>query len=245
MVNLDSAMEKPIEQTMKSKVTSKSFAQILSDEDPDASLLAQPPLKVVMGNAVRVKISRASYEVGLAACKTHLHGRLSLHKGDAPLTTQALKAKLCNLWPHLQNWSMIPLGKGFFEFNFTSIEDMRRIWAIGTVNLKPGLMRFSQWTEDFAPHAQSQTHAQIWVRFINLPLEYWGIQTLLEIASGLGTPLSIDESTQQKRFGFFARVLIDVDLSENLFESVVVDREDICQFQFSMRNTHCSVNIAK
>lgn len=87
-------------------------------------------------------------------------------------------------------------------------------------------MWFSQWTKDFAPLAQSQTHAQIWVRFINLPLEYWGIQTLLEIASGLGTPLSIDESTQQKRFGFFARVLIDVDLSENLFESVVVDRED-------------------
>lgn len=81
MVNLDSAMEKPLEQTMKSKVTSKSFAQILSGEDPDASLLAQPPLKVVMSNAVRVKISRASYEVGLAACKTHLHGRLFYTKG--------------------------------------------------------------------------------------------------------------------------------------------------------------------
>jgi len=42
----------------------------------------------------------------------------------------------------------------------------------------------------------------------------------------LGTPLSIDESTQHIRFVIFARVLIDVDLSENLFESVVVERED-------------------
>jgi len=61
---------------------------------------------------------------------------------------------------------------------------------------------------------------------MNLPQEYWEKQTLFEIASGLGTPLSMDEATQHRRFGIFARVLIDVDLSENLFESVVVEREE-------------------
>jgi len=49
---------------------------------------------------------------------------------------------------------------------------------------------------------------------MNLPQEYWEKQTLFEIASGLGTPLSIDDSTQNRCFGIFARVLIDVDLSE-------------------------------
>jgi len=37
--------------------------------------------------------------------------------------------------------------------------------------------------------------------------------------------LTIDEATQNKRFGLFARILIDVDLSEKLFENVVVERE--------------------
>ena len=78
----------------------------------------------------------------------------------------------------------------------------------------------------FAPQAQAQTHAQVWVRFINLPHEYWEKQTLFEIASGLGTPLTIDETTQNRQFGLFARVLIHVDLSEELFESVVVERDD-------------------
>jgi len=102
----------------KPPVSGKSFAQILSGEVSGDSFLAQPPQKVVMGSLVRVKISRAAYESSVAACETHLHGRLTLHKGDAPLTTQALKAKLSNQWPQLQNWSLIPLGKGFFEFNF-------------------------------------------------------------------------------------------------------------------------------
>lgn len=60
---------------------------------------------------------------------------------------------------------------------------------------------------------------------MQLPQEYWGKQTLLEIASGLGTPITIDESTQSRRFGLFARVLIDVDMSEKMFESVIVERE--------------------
>lgn len=150
---------------------------------------------------------------------------MTLHKGDTTLTTQALKTKLNNLWPQLQNWSLIPLGKGFFELNFNSIEDMKQIWAIGVVNLKPGFMRFYRWTKDFTPKAQAQTHAQVWVRLMQLPQEYWGRQTLFEIASGLGTPLTIDEVTQTRRFGLFARVLIDVDMSENMFESVIVERD--------------------
>jgi len=226
MANLDSKTDKPVDTTVKPPAATKSFAQALSGEPSGESFLAQLPPKIVMGKSVRVKISRATYESALAACKTHLHGRVILRKGDTPLTTQALKVKLNNQWPHLQNWSLIPLGKGFFEFNFSTIEEMRRIWSLNTVNLNPGLLCFYCWSRDFTPQAQSQTHTQIWVRFLNLPQKYWEKQTLFEIASGLGTPLLIDEATQHRRFGIFARVLIDVDLSENLFESVVLEREE-------------------
>jgi hypothetical protein len=149
----------------------KSFAQALSNSGEIQ--LSQMPTKVVMGNSVRVKISQAEYEFGILDCRCNLHGRLTLNKGDSPLTTQALKQKLNNLWPNLHNWNLTPLGKGFFEFNFSSIEDMRKIWALSVVHLKPGLLRFSCWTRDFKPHEQAQTHAQIWVRLMHLPQEYW------------------------------------------------------------------------
>jgi len=145
---------------------------------------------------------------------------LTLNKGDPPLTTQALKLKLTGLWPNLQNWTVIPLGKGFFEFKFNYVEGMRRIWALGVMDLKPGILRFFCWTRDFTPQNQVQSHAQIWVRLLHLPQEYWRRKTLYEIASGPGTPLTID-----RRFGLYARVLVDVDLSEKLFDSVMVERE--------------------
>lgn len=111
------------------------------------------------------------------------------------MTTQALKTKLSILWPNLGNWNMIPLGKGHFEFNFSSVEDMHQIWALRVVNLKPSFLRFYCWTRDFIPLAHVQTHAQIWVRLMHLPQEYWRRKTIYEIASGLGTPLTIDEAT--------------------------------------------------
>jgi len=51
------------------------------------------------------------------------------------------------------------------------------------------------------------------------------LPTLFEIASGLGTPLITDDATLNRRFGLFARVLVDVDLSEQFFENVIVERE--------------------
>lgn len=180
----------------------KSFAQALSTSS-DVQL-TQFPSKVVMGDSVRIKISQAEYEFGIADCSRNLHGRLTLSKGDSPLTTQALKSKLIGMWPNLKNWHVLPLGKGYFEFNFNSVEDMRKVWAMGVLNLNPGILRFYCWTRDFTPQAQVQSHAQIWVRLMHLPQEYWRRKTLLEIASGLGTPLSIDEATLNKRFGLYA-----------------------------------------
>ncbi|KEH22611.1 DUF4283 domain protein [Medicago truncatula] len=81
-------------------------------------------------------------------------------------------------------------------------------------DLKPGLLNFFL-----------LTHAQLWVRLLHLPQEYWRKTTLFEIASGLGTPLSIDEATQSRLFGHYAHVLVDVDMFDTLFETVLVERE--------------------
>jgi len=38
---------------------------------------------------------------------------------------------------------MVKLGKGYYDFHFDSADDLRKIWAACTVNLKPGLLRLS------------------------------------------------------------------------------------------------------
>jgi hypothetical protein len=103
--------------------------------------------------------------------------------------------------------------------------NMRLAWSKRTINLKLGLLHLSKWTNDFSYHKQKQTHTKIWVRLMELLREYWRQCTLFEITSAIGTPLALDNTTLNWSFGHYARVLVDIDLSKNLFEEIFVERE--------------------
>jgi hypothetical protein len=197
--------------------------QVLSDScDIQISQLPAPAIK---GDALSIKITQSEYERGVSDCKKNLHGRLVLNKGDKPMTARDLSSKLTLLWKTTGQWRMISLGRGFYEFQFASFEDMRIAWSMGTINLKPGVLRLSKWTNDFNPFTQRQTHAQIWIRLMELPQEYWRQRTLFEIASAIGTPLSLDDSTRNRTFGHYARILVDIDLSRRIFDEIRVERD--------------------
>jgi len=102
---------------------------------------------------------------------------------------------------------------------------MRSVWAAGTINLKPGVLRLFEWSKDFNMHTHRNTHAQVWIRLLELPQKYSMEQTLREIASAMGTPLLIDNATSKRLFGHYARILVDMDFSRKLFHEIVVERE--------------------
>ncbi|XP_019432836.1 PREDICTED: uncharacterized protein LOC109339775 [Lupinus angustifolius] len=206
----------------------KSFAQALKATcDISISQLPQPCIK---GDAIAIKIPEEEYQAGLQRCKTHLHGRLILSKGDSPIRFTELRTKLQSLWNMIGAWNMISLGRGFYEFAFASMEDMRTICAVGSWSLKPGFLRLSLWSPDFNPSLQKVSHSQCWVRIFGLPLEYWSPKILFSIAGGLGVPISLDEATSNRSFGHFARIWVDVDLKGTLPSQILVEREGFAFF---------------
>ena len=96
--------------------------------------------------------------------------------------------------------------------------------------MKPGLIRLQQWSPDFNPHNQRPTNAQVWIRIHDLSWEYWHPKILTNLASAIGHPLKIDNATLNGDYGHYARVLVDVDLSKNLLESVMMERDGFCFF---------------
>jgi len=120
---------------------------------------------------------------------------------------------------------MLSLGRGYYEFFFTNEMDMCLVWAAGTMNLKSGVLRLFEWSKDFNMRTQRNTHAQVWIRLLELPQEYWMERTLREIASAVGTPLLIDNATTNHLFGHYARILVDMDFSRKLFHEIVIERE--------------------
>jgi hypothetical protein len=84
--------------------------------------LSQFPQPVVKGDMLAIEIPEVAYQAGLDACKHNLHGRIVWPKGSTPLSVVALKSKLSLIWKDFSKWGVISLGKGFFEFTFSTLE---------------------------------------------------------------------------------------------------------------------------
>lgn len=120
-----------------------SFAQALTNASVNACNfpLSQLLSTCYIGDTVFVSILEDEYLAGLEGCKTCLHGRLLLPKGSQPLRYPDLKAKVTKILDPLKGWRLILLGKGYLELSFTTMDDMRKVLAMGSWNLNPGTMR--------------------------------------------------------------------------------------------------------
>nr|XP_028960592.1 uncharacterized protein LOC114825736 [Malus domestica] len=203
----------------------RTFASVVSTPIEDVHL-SQLPTPVVRGDKTYVKISEDLYQEQLKLFQNNLLGRLLLKKGSTPMKTGALKSCLEDAWRPTAPWNLVPIGKGYFDIHFNKEDDMRRAWGGGTCTLATGLFRLSKWTPDFKPgDVLPQTHAQVWIKIFGLSQEYWHPRHLMEIARGVGTPLQLDSATRERQYGYYARILVDVNLAGDLPTSLMVERE--------------------
>ncbi|XP_026416550.1 uncharacterized protein LOC113311985 [Papaver somniferum] len=77
----------------------------------------------------------------------------------------------------------------------------------------------------FYPDLDKVTRAAVWVSFTNLPREFWDEETLFRMARGLGKDVVVDPRTLRYEYGYFAAVLIGIDLSQPL-GNIIVDGEE-------------------
>ncbi|XP_058756493.1 uncharacterized protein LOC131629735 [Vicia villosa] len=145
------------------------------------------------------------------------------------MTVMNLKTKLSSLWKSIGKWGITSLGKGYFEFSFSSIEDVRRVRSFTSWNLNPGFLKLFPWSKDFNPCFLKHSSAQVWIRIHGLPQEYWRPKIVFAIASSVGTPLCTDSASNkncfERPFGHFVRVLVDLELSQELRYKVLVERK--------------------
>ncbi|KAF6136022.1 hypothetical protein GIB67_006914 [Kingdonia uniflora] len=85
----------------------------------------------------------------------------------------------------------------------------------------PGsLIRLQPWTPNFNSETPKQTNALVWVRFVELSVEYWNIETLMSMGKTLGTPVDVDNATRNLEYGFFVSVLVDIDMTNPIPEKL-------------------------
>ena len=64
----------------------------------------------------------------------------------------------------------------------------------------------------------------MWVRFPELPIEFYDIKVLKEIGSAIGPMLHINSYTATGSRGSYARLCIQIDLDKPLIKSIRIGR---------------------
>ncbi|KAH0689114.1 hypothetical protein KY289_016472 [Solanum tuberosum] len=84
------------------------------------------------------------------------------------------------------------------------------------VNNQPLILK--QWELDFELDKEALSIVPLWVKFPGLPVGYWSVEALSKVASAVGRLIHIDRFTENAERISYARILIEVDVSQPLTE---------------------------
>ncbi|KAL8483872.1 hypothetical protein ACS0TY_026524 [Phlomoides rotata] len=65
---------------------------------------------------------------------------------------------------------------------------------------------------------------------MDLPMEYWQPGILEAMESAFGMLIKIDDRTLHRRMGYYARILVDIDMKAELIDKIIYKRFGVCSF---------------
>ncbi|XP_057791020.1 uncharacterized protein LOC131008143 [Salvia miltiorrhiza] len=153
-----------------------------------------------------------------------LHARLILQKGESRRSAEDIKTELQQRWGISAPWQVIPLGKGFFTLRFSGENDLAKAKSKAFWKLKAGILKIREWVPLFNPYKETAALSQVWLRIYYLPHELWHPDIVSGLARSAGTPIKIDGSTFLGAVGHYARVLIEMDVTNDIVYNLTVNR---------------------
>ena len=130
--------------------------------------------------------------------------------------------KLKALWKSAGDFSCVDLGSSFFLVKFESKNDFEEVLRGGPWFIGEHFLSIRPWSLNFRASEASMSSMAVWVRLLELPVEYYLRESLLRIGNGLGPVLRVDFNTASGSRGRFAQLCIQVDLDKPLVKTVRV-----------------------
>ncbi|XP_028111147.1 uncharacterized protein LOC114309572 [Camellia sinensis] len=115
------------------------------------------------------------------------------------------------------------LGKNIGYNMLCSREDCTKVFTEGPWVIMDHYLTVRRWEPNFKPSEAFETTTAVWVRFPELPIEYYQEKVLFAIAKSIGKPLKIDWTTAMATRGKFARVCVEMDLSQPLKPKFILE----------------------
>ena len=143
---------------------------------------------------------------------------------DKRLPFPVVRSLVNRLWGKREMPDISTTENGLFFFRFRDPEARDWVMDAGPWHLagRPFILR--AWKPGMDMLNIQLSSIPIWVRFYNIPLEYWTNTCLGHIASTVGIPLHLDPLTENQTKLSFARICIEVGVDCKFPKSVLLDR---------------------
>ena len=142
---------------------------------------------------------------------------------DKRLPLHVVRSFVERLWGKHELPEIFITDNGLYIFRFKDI--VARDWVLENgpwyMAGRPIIIRF--WKPCMDMLNVQITSLPIWVKFFNIPLEYWTVTSLGYIASVVGIPMHLDTLTENHSQLSFARICIEVDVNCTFPKSALLD----------------------
>ncbi|GLT62645.1 hypothetical protein SLA2020_352640 [Shorea laevis] len=242
-LNQHPATTSPIPVSTNSEL-SKSFRDTLIDgsaqkhpplvtyEELEAANLAQESLMTIENDSdptkakvPKVKIPKAIWQRLCAPWKNAVIIKL-LGKS---INFHVLHARLLKEWRTEHEFEVIDIGMGYFIVRFATPEDCSMALIGGPYKFFNHYLAVQPWEPGFQPARAKAPKTAVWVKLHGVPSMCYQEAIVLYLASKLGKPIKVDSITLLGTREKFARVCIEVDLSQQLPSLVDLDLEELPQ----------------
>ncbi|CAO2827239.1 unnamed protein product [Amaranthus hypochondriacus] len=114
---------------------------------------------------------------------------------------------------------------GYFIVKFANEKECEEILNGGPYFLNRAPMVVKRWSKTFDFQEEILRVIPVWIRLPSLPLHCWGVETLSRIVSAVGVPIIADDCTAKQLKVSYARVLVEVDITQEFIKEIKV-RDD-------------------
>nr|CCA65980.1 hypothetical protein [Beta vulgaris subsp. vulgaris] len=138
-------------------------------------------------------------------------------------TLNAISQYVKSHWQSQDDPQIFKHDEGYFIVRMKTREERDKILFSGPHLFYGKAMIVKQWSANFNFHEEVQKVIPIWVKLPNLPLNCWGEDSLSRIGSVLGVPLYADECTSKGLRVSYARMLVEMDVTQEIPITVAVE----------------------
>lgn len=149
--------------------------------------------------------------------------------GQSPTIT-AMTAYIRSHWNVSIDPKIFKHEKGYFVVKLESRGERDAILCVGPHLFYGKPIIVKQWDPSFNFHNEVLRIIPLWVKLPNLPLHYWSGDSFSRIGSLLGKPVYADECTSKALRVSFARILIEMDVTQKLPSEIQIEEPNGATF---------------